>query len=173
MIIAEQQATEFIQNYTKIMVQINDLSRDKPKTELLEAIVSARSMYCADRSLLDLALRELEAKSVSIQQEVVAAVRGIEVKKLVYLKDTRSHSVFIDPSYTMAYGVLGLTNRLRDIMGGTGAFVETGILRFHGHYIADGIVSHVVWIGSNMRKELKEVFAELRTQGKYYKDFES
>lgn len=81
---------------------------------------------------------------MTIPDGVVSAIRALQVRKWVYLRDTRSHSVFIDPSGTVAYGVLGLTERIRDVIGGSGAMVETGLFRYGGRYVTDGIVSEAV-----------------------------
>lgn len=81
----------------------------------------------------------------------------------VYLRDSRSHSVFIDPSGTVAYGVLGLTERIRDVIGGSGAMVETGLFRYGGRYVTDGIVSEAVWLGPQIKREYNDVLARLRS----------
>ncbi|MBS4095826.1 MAG: hypothetical protein KGZ83_03195 [Sulfuricella sp.] len=168
MVVAEHEAAKFIQGYTQVMVQIYGAVPAKPKMELLEILAAARAKYVADRSLLEVGLRELEAKSKVVPPEVVAAIRSLEVKKWVYLRDTRSHSVFVDPSGEAAFGVLGLTQRIRNVIGGSGAVVETGIVRYAGHYVTDGIVSNLAWLGSNYRKEYSSVVASLRKSGGFH-----
>lgn len=169
MVIEESEASTFIQGYTQIMVQIYGPLPAKPKMKLREILAAARTKYLADRSLLDGALRELETGSVSVAPEVVSAVRGLEVKQWIYLKDTKAHSIFIDPSAEAAYGVLGLTQRFGDIIGGSGAIVETGLLRYLGRYVSDGIVTSVVWLGRNYKKDFNTVLADLRAQGRFHK----
>jgi hypothetical protein len=171
MIIPTQQASEFIKDYTRILVQIYKPFEDKSETKLLDKLATARSIFCSNRSLLDPALQALDAQSITILPEVISAVRSLEVKQWVYLKDTRSYSVFIDPSAKIAYGVLGLTERLRDIIGGSGAFVETGLLRYRSRYISDGIVSQVVWFGNNLKKEFTNDLNDIKTHGSFHDTF--
>ena len=171
MTISTQQESDFIRDYTKIMMQIYEQFAEQPETKLLEKFVKARPKYCADRSLLDSALQVFDAQSITILAEVISAVRSLEVKKCVYLKDTRSYSVFIDPSAKIAYGVLGLTERLRNIIGGTGAFVETGLLRYNGKYSSDGIINQVIWLGKNLKEEFTDILSDLKRQGLYYRQF--
>lgn len=154
MVIAKHEASAFIQGYKQLMAEIHGPLPAKRKLKLLEILTAARKKLLADRSLLDCALRQLGAKSVSIPDEVVAAIRSLEVRNWIYLRDTRSHAVFIDPLGEGAYGVLGLTERVRNLMGGSGAVVETGLVRYLGRYVTDGIVSHVVWLGPNYKKDL-------------------
>ena len=45
----------------------------------------------------------------------------------VFLRDTKVHSLFVHPSEHRAYGVLGLNDRIRDIVGGV--VIETGLVQ--------------------------------------------
>jgi hypothetical protein len=169
LVVTEKEASTFIRGYTKVMLEVLGPNVAKGDTTLLPLLAAARAKYSTDRSLLDSALRALEAKSVIIAPEVISAVRGLELKKWIYLKDTSSYSIFLDPSADVAYGVLGLTDRIRDIVGGTGAVVETGILPYLGRYVSDGIVSNLVWLGPNYRKDFATSLREIRAQGQFHK----
>jgi hypothetical protein len=173
MIIAEQDTLAFIRGYTQLMIEIYGTppAKHKETTTLLEVLATARAKYISDRSLLDKALRALNAKSVSVPDEVVSAIRRLEVEKWVYLKDTRSYSIFIHPTGKVAYGVLGLTDRVRNITGGSGAIIETGVMRYVGHYVTDGIVSSVVWLGRQYKNDFSDVLASLRSQGAFHASY--
>lgn len=171
MIITEHEASIFIQGYTQLMVEIYGVAPPRRRYRLLEVIAAARVKYLADRALLDKALRQLSAKSVSVPDRVVSAVRSLEVKKWVYLRDTRSHSIFIDPSGEKAYGVLGLTERIRNITGGTGAVVEMGLVRYLGHYVSDGVAANLVWLGPNYKKDFSDALGRLRSKGEFHSSF--
>lgn len=164
----EPAATTFIKGYTVVLSQIHDLMAESPKKEMLTRLAAARARLVADPSLLDTALRELSSRSIEVPAEVVAALRSLEVKKWVYLKDGRSHSVFIDPSGERAFGVLGLTQALKNILGGAGAIIETGIVSYLGHYVTDALVSSVVWLGPNYRKDFSADLARLRKSGGFH-----
>ena len=167
MIIAEHDASAFIRGYTLIMGEIYGAPPARHKPEILEVLTEGREKYMADRALLDRALSGLAAESVPVPGEVVSSIRSLEVARWIYLKDTRSHSVFIHPSGQVAYGVLGLTERVRNIIGGSGAIIETGVVRYLGRYVTDGVVSRVVWLGPNYKREFSGVLSHLRSQGSF------
>ncbi|MBF0268882.1 MAG: hypothetical protein HQL44_09835 [Alphaproteobacteria bacterium] len=166
--VSEQDASDFIQGYTLILTQIGGFSVNKRTKNFLDKFASARSKLCSDRSLLNSAVDKLMARSIDLPPEVVKGMESIEVKQWVYLKDTRTHSVFIDPSNQAAYGVLGLTERIRNIIGGSGAFVETGLLQYKGRFITDGIISSLVWLGRGIKQDYAEILSEIKSQGTYY-----
>jgi hypothetical protein len=169
MVVTEREASTFIDGYTKIMIQIFGVHPAKHAKTLLAVLAEARSKYSANRSLLNVALRELKAKSVLVAPEVVYAVQHLELKQWIYLRDTSLHSIFIDPSADVAYGVLGLNDRIRDIVGCSGALVETAVLPFLGRYVCDGIVSNVVLLGPNYRKEFAVLLRQLRAKREFHK----
>lgn len=167
-IIAEHEALSFIQGYSQVMVTINAHPPPRPREKLLEVMADARARYVADRSLLASALHELEARSMIVPPEVVAAIQSMQLKQWIYLRDTSIHSVFIDPSGRIAYGVLGLSEPIRNFVGGSGAIVETAVLRYMGRYISDGIVSSVAWLGHNYKRNYSEMLASLRARGRFH-----
>ena len=167
LVVTEQQAEAFIDGYGLVLVAVFGSTPDDAEMDLLEVLVRGREKYLADRALLDEALRNLEAHSILVPPEVEAAIRSLEVKRWFYLKDTGTYSVFIDPDEEVAYAVLGLTDRIRDILGGTGALVEIGLVKYHGRYVCDGLVTSVVWLGSNYRKDLTRMLADIRARGAF------
>ena len=166
MVLDSQAANAFIGGYTKLMVEIHGSTGKKSK--LLEVLAAARARFTADRSLIEPALASLAARKEEISPSVVTAVKTLEVKQWVFLKDTRAYSVFVDPSGQAAYGVLGLTDRIRDITGGSGVLVETGVVRYLGRFVCDGILSGAVWLGRNYKADFNDAFAKLRAQGQFH-----
>jgi hypothetical protein len=106
-----------------------------------------------------------------IAPPVESAIRILEVKQWFYLKDTSTYSVFVDPSAETAYAVLGLTQRIRDLIGGSGAIVEIGLVQYLGHYVYDDLVSNVVWLGRNYRRDLALLLADPRARGAFRKSY--
>ena len=152
-----------------VMMEIFGPASRESEMALLDVLACGRAKYLSDRALLDDALHRLEGKSILIAPEVESAIRSLEVKEWFYLKDTATYSVFVDPSADTAYAVLGLTERIRDIIGGSGALVEIGLVQYHGHFVCDGLMSRVVWLGRNYRKDLALVLADLRARGAFRK----
>jgi hypothetical protein len=96
----------------------------------------------------------------------------MQLKKWIFLRDTKHHSLFLDPDGQAAYGVLGLTQRVRDIVGGPGVMLETAIIRYRGCFVCDGVVSQVVWLGPNYRKEFAALFSKLKKNGAFQVAYE-
>jgi hypothetical protein len=168
MVLDSQAASAFIVGYTKLMVEIYGSKRDGKRPKLLEVLAAARARLIAERSLIEPALASLAARNDEVLPSVVSAVRTLEVKHWIFLKDTRAHSVFVDPSGQAAYGVLGLTDRIRDITRGSGVVVETGVVRYLGRFVCDGIVSRTVWIGRNYKASFNDALTKLRAQGRFH-----
>ena len=88
---------------------------------------------------------------------------GTRIKRLV-----KTYSVFIDPSGNVAYAVLGLTDRVREIAGISGVFLEAGIVQYHGRFVCDGIVERLALLGSNYRKDFNVEFKRIKLEGRFY-----
>lgn len=168
MIIDPQSAQAFIQGYSIILAEVHRLSNGETGLELLTLLAAGREVAITSPSILEFAIEELTKSGRPVSTEVICAVRSLQLRQWVYLRDTTAYSVFLDPSGKEAYAVLGLTNRIRDILGGSGAYLRTGIVEFRGRYVCDGIVSNTVWLGSNYRKEFSANLAELKKEGKFY-----
>lgn len=169
MILAPNDAAAFIEGYKSILMEIDRQSPGKQQRELIDTLAAARAKYVADRSLLDAALAALSEKSPAIPSDVISAIRSLELKHWIYLRDTRSHSIFMDPDSEVAYGVVGLTNRIRDIIGGSGAVIQTAVTPYRGHYVCDGIVSNVAWLGPNYKRSFTSTLARIRALGQFHK----
>ena len=100
-----------------------------------EILALARRRYQADRNLFSL----WYTKNKLVEPDVLDAIAGIKIGRWVYLKDTRSYSVFLDDQGKAAYGVLGLTNRLRNFKRHSGIVMEYGVFQLDGHYVCNGI----------------------------------
>lgn len=164
MIIDPASSAAFISGYTQAMTAIHGPPERGRTARLLDVLAVGRDRYVADRSRLDKALAGLARRSIHIAPDVIEALRSLDVKSWVFLRDTRSHSVFVDPSGDVAYGVLGLTDRIRDIVGGSGAVIETGLVRYRGQYVCDGIVTNIVWLGRNLRTDFNRLLTEIRAR---------
>jgi hypothetical protein len=86
----------------------------------------------------------------------------------VYLRDTKLHSIFVDPSADRAYGVVGLTQSIREVIGGSGVLVETGLVRYAGHMVCDGLIAQQLWLGASYRRSFDHKLRALKAEGKFY-----
>jgi hypothetical protein len=168
MVLDPKDAKLFIAGYTSLLAKVHLLTGGKSRIELLEMLTSARGAVVADPSLIATAASSLEAEGKAVPEEVLTAVQSLRLRRWVYLRDTTKYSIFLDPEGEEAYAVLGLTDRLRDIVGGTGVILQTGLVHFQGRYVCDGLIAPVVWLGSNYRRSYSELFATLKKSGHFH-----
>jgi hypothetical protein len=69
--------------------------------------------------------------------------------------------------------VLGLTDRLRDIVGGSGIVLETGLVRYRGCFVCDGLVYKKLWLGPNYKKSFNAAFSEMKAEGRFYVKYDA
>jgi hypothetical protein len=74
----------------------------------------------------------------------------------------------VHPSEETAFGVLGLTQPVRDIVDASGVAIETGIVRFTGRFVCDGLVTRMVHLGPHYRKSYSRVYKAAKAEGRFY-----
>ncbi len=168
MILDERSAAIFINGYRQLLLEI--CGPIGASFKLLERLVEGRRKLKSDGSLLDGALSRIRSQAQSVDEAVVAAAASLQVNSWVYLRDTRRYSVFLDPAGEVAYGTLGITEPIKELVGGAGALIETGLLFFDGRIVCDGLVSSLVWIGPSYRRSYNEAVSNIRSAGNFYTD---
>jgi hypothetical protein len=168
MVVDHEEAMRFITCYKLVLLESAARSDTLRGQALLKVLVAARAQLCEEPSRLDRAIGRLNAKSKSIAPELLSAIGSVQLDKWVYLRDTSAYSVFIHPSEPKGFGVLGLTDRVRDISGGSGVILKTGIVRYMGRYVCDGLVSRLASLGPNYRNAFNERYRELRQSGRFH-----
>jgi hypothetical protein len=172
MILDSLSASKFIEGYKSLLLEIDDTTPDTGKSKLVKRLVAARARLSKNPSLIEEALAGLKSKTVTVDPEVIRAVKSLQVEKWVFLRDTKVHSIFVHPSERRAYGVLGLNDRIRDIVGGSGLVMETGLVQYMGRFICDGLVLAVVWLGKNYRSDFNREFQAIKSEGRFYSRYE-
>lgn len=173
MLLDPEPASIFMRNYTSLMaaIYVSD-PKHQTRATVPEVVARGRALYAADPRRLSTAVVEAEERGKPLDTEVVTAVRGMQLKKWIFLRDTKRHSLFLDPSGDVAYGVLGLTQRIRDLVGGSGVMLETAIVRYRSQFVCDGVISEVLWLGPNYRKHFAALFAKLKKSGAFHAAYE-
>jgi hypothetical protein len=161
-------AWKFIAVYKALLLEIDHTEHDGRKSNLIRRLAAARSRLSNDPSLIEQALDALKSKSVAIDPEVVRALKSLEVENWVFLRDTKVHSLFVHPSEHRAYGVLGLNDRIRDVVGDGGVVMETGLVQYAGRFVCDGLVSRILWLGKNYRNNFNRTYQAIRSEGQFY-----
>jgi hypothetical protein len=132
---------------------VHRLAGAKPSSDPIALLGAARSSLEENPALLERAADALAEHDGEVPSEILGAVRGIRLRCWVYLRDTTAYSIFIDPQEREAFGVVGLTNRVRDILGGSAVAFRTGVVEFRGRYVCDGLLQSHVWLGANYKRE--------------------
>lgn len=158
----------FIQGYKLLMLEVLGEQEDRITGSVVPLLAKARAKLVGKPALLRRAIAQLEARRARVDREVVMAVEGLDVRQWVYLRDTSLHSIMIDSTADRAFGVLGLTQRIRDLVGGTGLILEAGLVRYCGRYVCDGIISQAVWLGPGYRRSWSETFKEIKASGQFH-----
>ncbi len=70
---------------------------------------------------------KLEDGTEPIDRTILLAIRNLEYSRWVYLRDQKSHSIFLKDGGGSGYGVLGLTDEINVITGGPGTVLEAGV----------------------------------------------
>ncbi len=166
--LAPADALRFIHAYKLLMLEVLGEQEDCISGSVVPLLAKARAKIVGKPALLRKSIVQLEARNTRLDREVVTAIEGIEVRQWVYLRDTKLHSIMIDSTTDRAFGVIGLTQRIRDLVGGTGLIMEAGLIRYRGRYVCDGIISQVVWLGPGYRRSWNETFKEIKASGRFH-----
>ena len=173
MILEADAAWRFIEGYKKLLFEIDCESKSGANGNVVPKLAQARAKLMRQPALLQEAQARLVARSESMDPEVLQAVEGLEVRDWVYLKDTKVHSIFMDAETKRAFGVLGLTERLRDVVGGSGVCLEAGLVFYRERFICDGIVNRKLWLGPNYKKSFNAAFSEMKAEGRFYVKYDA
>jgi len=161
-------ADRFILEYKRFLLAIYEPDGEKGEPpQTVEKLHSARKRFIANRGLLDEYLRTLEDGTEPIDRKILLAIKNLEYSRWVYVRDLKNYSIFLRDGGGCGYGVLGLTDELREITGGPGAVLEAGVFAFDDHYVCDGLIASLAHLGPAMRKSFNEVYNELRETGRF------
>jgi hypothetical protein len=163
MIIDPAAARRFIKHYQDFLASITDPEESKGK-QIVEILHLARGRFAADRSLF----ATWRAQNAHRDGAILDAIESMQIKRWIYLKDTRSYSVFLSPDTDSAYAVYGLTQRLRDLTGYSGLSIETGLCRIGTQYLCDGLLGQTVQLGPGYLKSFRATYDALRKDGLFY-----
>ena len=168
MILDERSAAVFIDGYQKLLLEI--CGPTSGNIMLLERLVGGRKKLLSDASLLNEVVSRIHDRGQHVDETVVAAAASLQVKSWVYLRDTRRYSIFVEPGGIRAYGAVGLTNPIKELLGGSGAVVETGLLIYNGHVVCDGLISPLAWIGPSYKRNFNVALSKIRSAGNFHTD---
>lgn len=167
MVIDPDKAQRFIDSYTLITLAL--IVEGDAAGDSLSFIALGRDRLVADPDVLDDIVQRRTKEGLPPDSDVVNAVRTLRFERWIYLRDTRGYSIFLDAELKAAYAVYGLKQRIRDVLGDSGAMIETGLVEYDGKFVCDGIISMAVWLGVNYRRGLTKEFDRLKREGKFFR----
>lgn len=158
----------FIDNYKRFLLSVKqDEPDDDASTRIVERLVRSRTwLTAAPARLTEHLARAWEEEDYD--EEILAAIETLQVSTWVYLRDTRQYSIFLSADGSVGYAVLSLTDRIRDLIGGSGVLMDTGIVRIGDRYVCDGLLSNVIILGPGYLKSYREAYAELQDTGEFH-----
>lgn len=168
MILDPADAQRFIRWYSLLLLEVLGAASHQVQGSLVATLVQGRTKLMKQPALLQEAKTKLAAQYADIDCDVVEAVESLNVRKWVYLRDTKLHSIFVDEAADHAFGVVGLTERLRDLLSGSGVWLEAGVVRYRERFVCDGLLGQPVWLGSNYKKRFNERYRALKAEGRFY-----
>lgn len=159
-------ANDFIAVYREFLLDLYESSEtEKVHKKLTEKLVIARRLFSENRDLLKVFLEKKNI--VNFPREIISAIENIEIAKWVYLRDTRYYSVLLNIDGLSGYGVLGLNDKIKEIVGQSGVVIETGVMPLKGNFVSDGLILSLADLGPNYKKEFNVKLRELKEIKKF------
>ncbi len=125
MVLDRPAARLFINQYARVLGAVHRLSGAALAPDPIALLCRARRSLEQDPELLNRAA-EVLAEEKKVPPEILRAVQGIRLRYWVYLRDTSRYSIFIDPNQREGFAVIGITDRVRDLLGGSAVAFRTG-----------------------------------------------
>ncbi len=167
MIINPEIANRFINQYKNFLLYTyREKLMGEENVELLEKLIKARDYFNDNREALN---SYTNKKNIYIDSEIIDVIKDIHIDLWVYLRDTTKYSIFINPAQKQSLAVVGLTDRVRNYLGFSGAFLKTGIFRVRNTYVCDGLISNVLQMGKNYKAEFNEAHKQYKAEGRFYR----
>ncbi len=159
-------ANQFIAVYREFLLDLyHQYETDDAELKLTEKLVVGREKFSSNRDLFRKFIKK--NKNIEFPKEVVAAIENIEIGKWVYLKDTKNYSIILGIDGLSGFGVLGLNDKIREIVGQPPVAIETGIMQIQGHFVCDGLIKYLANLGPNYKKEYNFKFKILKEKQQF------
>ena len=163
-------ADSFMQRYSDFLVfvyeeHIGAIQEDE-KDEFLIILALAREIYDENRGIFDDFI-EADGKTVAIIDD---AIQSLDLSYWIYTKDTTKYSLFINIEEGYAYAVQGLTAPIKEMCGGTGVFLRTGIIMLDDYFVCDGIMQEIAdRLDTSQKQKCNEVYKEIKQEKLFFK----
>ena len=169
MLIPHESALLFIEGYKKVLFRIlADAGLLKTKSTQRD-LVTARTYASQNPGLIGKTIDALRTLDEPLASSVAGAVRNIQIRRWIYLRQTKRHAVFLDTETESAFEVRALTDPLNVLAHDPPMFVETGVFAYEGMVVCDGLLLTPILIGRSYQDTFNADYTRLRKAGHLYK----
>lgn len=169
MLLTPNDARRFMATYERVAMAVHAVAGlDAPRSPQA-CLASAREALEETPGLLDEAVAVLKKEGVQADEDVVKALRLMQLGEWIHLKDLKSGAIFLNGEGTEAYCAVGLTQQPSAILGGKGFLVETGLCPFAGRILCDGVFVARAQLGRNIWSECHQRYLSLKATGRLHR----
>jgi hypothetical protein len=168
MLLPRDQALRFINGYKPMLLRVLKNTGTPQTGDINTDLAAARALGVGNPVLFEAALSDLAASGAPVEPAVVSAIRSLQVGLWLYVRQGKTYAVFLDKEAQNAYAVRALTTPLNDLLDQPPFALETGIFRFEGYFVCDGLALNPVPLGPGYRSQLNAAYSALREAGKFH-----
>lgn len=123
-----------------------------------------RDALCDNAHLIDSFVVENPFDFSMGELEIIRGWKNFVKDKFFLMRYLKKHTVFLEEGESHAYGVIGLTDEIEDMLGPRlPIYLETVLLPFRGQIVYDGLVTtYSVYFGTGMRRSLNDAYQEAK-----------
>jgi hypothetical protein len=167
MILERAEAAAFINGYQATLLMLAERREFTSREDFLAGLLDGRRELAERPASIEVALDKLNDLGTHIDSRIVQAITTLRLRNWIYLRDTRYFSIFLDSESDSAFAVVGLTDRIRDVLGGSGVYLETGVVEYAGQFVCDGLFNSLAHLGPNYRQSFNESYRTIRQAGRF------
>lgn len=173
-VLSKEEAEAFYTTLDSLLVYGNlilDLFKDIDSVDRLEELESKDVLELSRRvfaspEIIDGFVERKPAALGESELELAGSWRHAIVGDFVLMRHLKRHSIFLHPSKpTVAYGVVGITSDLEDMMPSTPVMVRTILIPFRDRITYHGVISPFnVLLGPGIRRSMEDSYREARAR---------
>ncbi|MDR1963528.1 MAG: hypothetical protein LBQ50_07095 [Planctomycetaceae bacterium] len=169
MILTKEEREIFYNNWIPLLSYVNDkynIIKDfghptSPKGLNLQDISKIRDELWKQKNVIDEYINDNKMPEENIR--IVKMWKFFIKRTFFVIKHYKKYSIFLDDQDGVLYGVNGITQPIKEILGAKPVMVEAVLLSFKNKIIYDSLIKpyHII-LGSNIRKNLEEQYKTLK-----------
>jgi hypothetical protein len=168
MLLPRDPALRFIEGYKSILLKVLEDTGSVRTDSITDDLASSRTQIKTQPELLIRAISSLIAKGTPLDEDVIAAVKGMKIDQWVYLRHTKTFAVFIDKEAKNAYQVKALTTPLYELVDEPPFLFEAGLFEYMGHFVCDGLAIGPIALGPGYKAQFKAAYSSIREAGRLH-----